>query len=176
MGRQSKPEPNRRKRINLSSPVRFGLWFGIIASVSYGVTTTSVFRNTVYPWLLHQLASYSGTVLRFLGEDIPRVTGAVITSDRISLEISRGCDALEPFILFAAAVVAFPTSLRAKIWGVVGGFIVLHLADLLRILALYYIGIHLPNLFHFAHVDFGQAIFVLFTISLWVAWASRFAK
>ena len=105
-------------------------------------------------WLSGYLAAYAhlaGAVLHWFDATVV-VTGARIDG-RFSLEIARNCDAIEVNILFASAVLAFPTGILRRLVGLIGGLALLVLANVARICVLYFIGVHCPNWFALAHEE-----------------------
>jgi len=116
-------------------------------------------------------ANWTGAILRTLGEEA-HVQGRVVASPRFSLEVSHGCDAVQPTALFVSAMIATPVLLRRKLFGAVVGITILLTLNLLRIVSLYYIGVFIPKHFDFMHVEVWGAVFILLSISLWLVWAS----
>jgi exosortase/archaeosortase family protein len=116
-------------------------------------------------------ASVSGALLNFLGQDVI-VSGRAVSSPQVSLLIERGCDAIHPSALFVSAVVAFPVALRAKLLGAAGGVALLMIANLIRIISLFYIKIHFPRAFDMMHVEVWQALFIFVAVLLWLLWAA----
>jgi exosortase family protein XrtM len=97
----------------------------------------------------------------------------MISSPRGAVEVKRGCDAVEPLVLFCAAVIAFPVSLRRKISGIALGTVVLLVLNLLRIVTLYFVSVHAPRFFELMHVEVWQALFIFLALGLWAIWALR---
>ena len=105
-----------------------------------------------HDWLAGYLAAYAhlaGAVLGLFESGIV-VVGAHIEG-RFPMEIVRNCDAIEVNILFVSAVLAFPAGWRRRLLAVAVGLPVLVLLNVLRICALYAVGVHAPDLFAVAH-------------------------
>jgi exosortase/archaeosortase family protein len=105
-------------------------------------------------WLSPYLAGYARLAGGALGlfERGISVTGTRIDG-RFSLQIVRNCDAIEVNILFACAVLAFPAPLGRRVVALLGGLSWLVLANVLRICALYFLGVHFPTWFRVAHEE-----------------------
>lgn len=116
-------------------------------------------------------AQIGAWVLRVFGEDA-FATGRDINSPRFVLTIAHGCDAVQPTGLFLAAVLATPARLRAKLAGMIVGYVALFAINLVRIVSLYYIGVHWPSWFQVMHVDVWAVAFIMLSVVLWIAWAS----
>jgi exosortase/archaeosortase family protein len=129
-------------------------------------------------WFEHYLswhARAAGAVLAglesvFSSHVTVQVQGAVI-GGRYPLEIVKNCDAIEILILFAAAVLAFPASLRQRAWGLALGLPALVLLNLLRICTLYFIGAHAPERFDTFHVEVWPLCLVAATTLLFLGYA-----
>jgi exosortase/archaeosortase family protein len=94
-----------------------------------------------------------------------------VSSDRFSVDIKRGCDAVQPTVLFISAVLASPVGFLSKLPGLAIGFFFLMAMNLVRVISLFYIGIHLPSWFDMAHHDIWQATFIILSILAWALWA-----
>jgi exosortase/archaeosortase family protein len=100
-----------------------------------------------------------------------RVTDVIITSQKFSMAIHRGCDAVEPTWLLCAAIIAFPGPLLRKLGGMLVGIVVLQALNLVRLFTLYWIGLHWgPALFNSAHVEIWPVIFIIVAIGIFVGW------
>lgn len=150
--------------------VRFVLVLVVLMGAFYAVSATSLFQQRFYPAYMELNAPWSAALLRFCGEQAT-ASGANLSTPRFAVQIRRGCEAIEPSVLFAAAAVAFPASLLARVVGVVGGIVALALVNLLRIVSLYYVGVYWPSAFETAHVDVWQPAFIIIALTLWIAWA-----
>ena len=145
--------------------------FALFMGVFYAVTATTFCEQRLWVPYLDLNAEVSGAVLNFLGQDVI-VSGRAVSSPQASLLIERGCDAIHPSALFLSAVVAFPVALRAKLLGAVVGVVLLAIANLIRIISLYYIKIHFPRAFEIMHVEVWQALFIFLAVLLWLVWAA----
>ncbi len=104
------------------------------------------------------------------------IDGSVITLKGLALDVRFGCNGLEAFLIYSIAVLAFPARWLPKTLGVVIGFIVLQIVNILRIAGLGLTGIYLPKYFEYVHIYVAQGImiavaFVLFLV--WVGYASK---
>ena len=120
-------------------------------------------------------ANLTAMVLTVLGESV-RVDGVSLYSPLLNMRIVSECTAITPTIVFAAAVLAFPSSISIKLKGLLLGIVALYLVNLVRVVSLYYIGIHAPNQMEFAHLVVWQAAIVLIAIGLWSLWAARYSE
>jgi exosortase H (IPTLxxWG-CTERM-specific) len=156
--------------------LRFVAIFGLLMAVFYGVFYTPPDQAPglarVFQWHLSRYADASGAMLNLLGYGVT-VTGTRIHAPRFSVEVVRGCDAMEAMAMFVAAILAFPARPKAKLWGILIGLPCLAALNLVRIVSLYVIGLHFHSIFETAHLGVWQTVFILATIVLWFVWAHR---
>lgn len=115
-------------------------------------------------------ARLCGAVLSGLGE-VVEVDDDKVRTDRFSVTIAKGCDAVEPTGLFIAGVIASPIAWRLKVPGILLGTLLLIVSNVIRIVILFYVGIHYPKAFDMMHRDVSQNGFILLVVLTWVTWA-----
>tara|TARA_Y100000031_G_scaffold150893_1_gene191044 strand:+ start:420 stop:914 length:495 start_codon:yes stop_codon:yes gene_type:complete len=120
-------------------------------------------------------AHLTAMALTVLGEAV-RVDGVSLYSPLLNMRIVSECTAITPTMVFAAAVLAFPSSVSVKLKGLVLGIVALYLINLVRVVSLYYIGTHAPSQMEFAHIVVWQSVMVLMAIGLWSLWAARYSE
>ena len=128
------------------------------------------FFNAGFSEYLRLNADAASSILSLFGEDTSS-SGKFILSSQFSLEIKRGCDAVEPSALFIAAVLAFPATLGRKTTGMLVGTGFLMVVNLVRIVSLFYVGVYFPKAFRAFHLDVWQAVFILLALLVWIVWA-----
>lgn len=99
------------------------------------------------------------------------VSGTVI-GGRFPLRIVLDCAALDAVALFVAAVLAFAAPPAKKAAGLLAGVTAIVAVNLLRMLFLYYAGVHWPAAFDFLHEDLMQLVLVLGAAACFAAFAS----
>jgi|SRR5262245_8884260 len=119
-------------------------------------------------------ARLSGAIIQLFSADVA-VNGSVIQGKHFGVNIYYGCDAEDVIMLFAAAVLAFPCSWRAKLLGLVGGTVLIVLFNLARIVSLFYIGVWVPSAFDTAHFVVWQVTGIVFATVLYALWIERVA-
>jgi len=118
------------------------------------------------------VAKVSGAILNAMSERVT-VNGTEIRTAGFSVDVENGCNGDEKALLFAAAVLAFPASWRARGIGLAAGFLGIQALNLVRVVSLFWIGHHKPALFSTAHTVLWQSVVVLFGVLLFLVWASR---
>ncbi|MCK4343609.1 MAG: archaeosortase/exosortase family protein [Phycisphaerae bacterium] len=149
----------------------FGVLMGLFYAVFYRALTPDSAGAGALTWQLDAYAWAAGAVLELFGEEIT-VTGQVIRSPVFSLRIVRGCDAMEVTALFVCAALALPVPAWRRLAGAAGGILALAIINLVRIVSLYYVGVHCSHdTFDTMHFGVWQALIVVSAILLWVTWA-----
>ena len=147
-----------------------------VAALGVLVVLSEILLNTefvLHRLVRHELEFFATTlagVLRVFGEDAV-ASGQVVDSSRFNVKIIQGCDALRPAVLFASAVLASPVAWWTKVPGILAGTGFLMLMNLVRLVGLFYVGIHYRRVFDFMHQDVSQTGFILLVIFTWVVWA-----
>ena len=155
--------------------VRFCLLFGVILGVFTIFLDTDFLQEHIVTPHLKQVAYLSGTVIRFFGT-ASIISETVITSSRFSVNVVQGCDSIYPTAMLWAAFLAYPSTWKSKLIGIIGGAIVLFIVNIIRIVTMFYIGMYFPSLFDMVHVYAWQALFILLTLAVWLLWAVKISK
>lgn len=157
--------------------LRFVLVFGLLLGGFNAVFYLWLSRGDLFESYLNLNAEASAAVLRLFG-DRATVTGTSILGSRFSLDIKRGCDAIQASAFFVFGVLAspVPVSLLSRVVPLAVGTLLLLLTNLARIVSLYYVGVYYPDAFQVMHVDVWQAVFIFLPLFLWVMWARRASR
>jgi exosortase H (IPTLxxWG-CTERM-specific) len=117
----------------------------------------------------------SAFLLRVVHEPVI-VAGTVIRSSRFALDVQNGCNGVEAMLLLAAAIIAFPATLRSRIAGLLVGCAAIQIVNLVRIGSLVWLGEHHHDLFDFVHVGVWQSVVILASVSMFIFWSFNFAE
>lgn len=157
-----------RRRRSVLFLARF---LGLLVAFALIVSVKPVNDAAVVPFSAG-IARAAGASLNALSERV-RVVGTQIQSPAFSVDVENGCNGIETTLLFAAAVLAFPATWRARAVGLLAGFAAIQALNLVRVVTLFWIGRHRPSLFSTAHTVLWQSAVVLAGVGLFLAWASR---
>jgi exosortase/archaeosortase family protein len=149
--------------------LRFMLVFAALAVVSEFVYYGVALESDLFAAYLALLARISGFLLGFVADDV-MVRGTLISSSLFSVEIARGCDAYRICSLLSAAIIAFPSGLRLKLWGLALGLLWLNLLNFVRILGLFFIGGSFPQHFRASHETYFPIFLICMTMAAWILW------
>ena len=106
-----------------------------------------------------------------LGGAETTASGNLVTGPGIALQVIEECTGAYEMIIFAAAVLAFPTGWRKKGLGMLLGLPLLYAINILRMMLLAWVQAHgSRRLFDFMHVYFWQATLVLMILGVFILW------
>ena len=98
------------------------------------------------------------------------IHGSIITLQGLSLDVRFGCNGLEAFLIYTVAILSFPAGITKKILGIVGGFLVLQVLNVLRIAGLGLSGIYLEQYFYYIHIYVAQGIMIVLALICFLVW------
>ena len=133
-----------------------------------------VVTNFVDPYT-HFVATTSRLCLRLVGVDAGGA-GSLISSPLFSVSIKNVCNGLEVTMIFFATVLGFPASWRSKAMGLLIGYPVIYLINIIRIMVLFILGFRLPQVFEMAHYYYAQAFVIIATVCVWLLWVSLYSE
>jgi exosortase/archaeosortase family protein len=153
--------------------LRFAVVFALVAGAALTLYSFPYAEHGIREdWFTRYLAAYArvaGWVLRLTNANV-QVTGTDVVGN-ISLTVAKNCDAMDVNILFVAAIVAFPVGWRRRAIGIGAGVAVLALANIIRIVSLYYIGVRWPNRFELAHAEVWPFAMVALAVGAFLLWS-----
>lgn len=158
------------KRWTLNSKlIRAIAVFVALMGLFYGFVHTPTNETTAFRPYLALLARMVGGILGLFGYHIS-VAETTVHSSQFAMEIVRGCDAIEPIAIYVAAVLASPVGFWPRLPGILIGTAGLLVINFVRLVSLFYVGIHYPNLFNMMHEQVWQMLFIVLAIALWAVW------
>ncbi len=114
------------------------------------------------------------TLLHWAGMEAIRVTTVISHPDGFAYEIYYRCTGFLPLAFLTASILAYPGTLRHKCVGLAVGLPILIALNLMRLVHLFYIGVHDPALFDLAHAVLWEGLLILAILGLWFAWTRWF--
>lgn len=151
------------------------LGFALRMLVCYGVfhalyfwIPIDVLHDEIYPRLFGQPAVAMIDALQ--PAEAVSAQANRLSSPRAALEIVRGCDGSGVLFLVCAAVLAFPTSWRARLAGVLFGAALVYALNLLRLAGLYFVAAYRPPWFLPLHTYFVPMLLIVAMALFYLAW------
>ena len=100
------------------------------------------------------------------------VFGTVIMGDEgFAVDILNGCNGIYVVGIVVSAVLAFPSTKKEKLVGLLLGVTGVQVVNLIRIVSLYYIGLTNPALFDRFHHYVWQTGVIVLSMAIWIFWA-----
>lgn len=102
-------------------------------------------------------------------------TVQIFEGPRRVLNVFEGCNGINVMIVFLAFVLAFGGQ-RARIaWFIPLGFLVIHVANLMRILWLFWLSSIDARLFYYFHKYFFTGVIYVIVFGLWWGWVTKWS-
>lgn len=163
--------PTRGFWVDNRASVRFvGLFLGLLVAFQIAYYEIIV-PSAAFASYLGACARIAAAVLHLLGEEVTATGDAM--SAGFTMSIKTGCDGLQAMAILAIAVVAFPGSGRHKLLAVAGGVVLVLLLNVLRLVTLFWAGVHAPGWFQTLHVHVWPAFLILVALGYAIGWAAR---
>jgi len=146
--------------------------FSFLLFLYYSVSLMPFFAPAIGGYLTAN-ARVSHVLLNFFGEPC-RITETTIWSATHAVTVLPTCSALELAWFFCAMVLSFPAPLGRRVWGILAGVPLLLGLNLVRIMSLYYVGVHFRGAFDTIHEEAWPVVLILLTIAIcsgWIQWA-----
>ncbi len=152
---------------------------GLIVAFFGTLTYTPIVERVDVAWVLAKsAASVSWVMLEGvgrLGGFSVNLDGTNLSSGTFIVDVSPACSGAVPSMIYLAAVCAYPASWRAKLLGAFLGLAIIYGVNLIRVVALFLIGLFATQFFHETHVYIAQALVVAIAVATWLYWAGRYA-
>lgn len=148
---------------------RFLILYPLCVLALAGVMTTQFVKNRIDAPLNTLTAHGGARVLGMLGY-VSSANGADLTYDNRMVSVKTGCSGLELLAILVPAILVFPSSLRAKLVGVLAAVAFVVPLNTIRVASLCILLARSQESFNMAHVYFWQAGLVGCLFGFFVAW------
>ncbi len=151
--------------------LRFGLLFAAAAIGLFGLYQVTEITHTFHA--VNELnATLCVQLLRFGGIPVER-SGTTLLLPTGGMDVVSECSAIYVLILFSAAVLAFPTTWKARGRGLLMGLPILFAVNLLRLVSLGVVIRFRAALLPLFHEYLWQVLFILVVAALYLFWIER---
>ena len=134
---------------------------------------TPPFETLVLAPLRELNADLTEGTLRALGIATDRRGLFIYGPTGFGIEVIDECTGATLALILIALTLAFPASWKARLACLGLGSALIFVMNFLRLVSLFLIGIHWPELFHGLHVFVWQGTFIILVFVYWYVWASR---
>ena len=146
----------------------------------------------LYYFLIHPYTTWDFHLnynIAWLGEKCFALFGMesdiVIESDHVVLYLNSGnlrgiwvgdeCNGFKLFSIFSIFIIAFPGNRKSKFWFIPLGLVIIHLANVIRVVSLVLINNHYPRYLDFNHLYTFTVFVYAIIFLLWYIWAKKYA-
>ena len=145
------------------------------AVAGFAIEVTPYIDRTFVAPFIHAITAASGGLIHWFG-GAATVTADILQSpiNGFAVKVDNGCSGLEAVILICAAVLAFPTTWKLRVIGVLGCSFAILGMNIIRIISLFYIGQYSMQWFEWAHLYAWDVLIMadgLIAILLWMRFA-----
>ncbi|MBV6340460.1 archaeosortase/exosortase family protein [Candidatus Magnetobacterium casense] len=102
--------------------------------------------------------------------------GSILRLSTFAMEVKFGCSGLESVMIYSIAIVAYPATWMQRLVGIVTGFFIIQLLNIIRIVALGLTGIYFKEIFDVVHFYVAQGIMIAISLALFFMFSSYVAK
>jgi len=162
--------------LSLKHPItRFCVLFLILILVFSFFLSLEPIKQYFYDPFTSLIASQAAWILKALRLNV-YASDIIISGEGFSVKILANCNAIFEIMLFLSAVIAFPALLKEKLIGGIVGTIFIYALNLLRVVALFLIGVYSPQFFEETHIYVSQSIFIVMVAMFWLFWVGKWVR
>lgn len=151
------------------------LFLVFLAALAFFYPKVSLRYSDAVDWMTRTTATLSAAVFEPFSDKVQQ-KGKMVIFGGFAVEIIEECTGLYEMLIYAAAVLAFPTSLVKKAIGIGMGAPLLYATNVARIAFLLWVGRFHPAIFDFMHLYFWQATLILMITSVWLLWIFKVVR
>jgi exosortase H (IPTLxxWG-CTERM-specific) len=151
--------------------------FVLVLSVLFGLEML----EPVHTRIVEPFTSFIATVSAWLiipFDDSVIAYGRVLrdSSTGFAVSIEAGCNGVEATIVLIAAVLAFPATWIQRVQAITLGFFAIQIANLLRIISLFYIGQWDIDIFNWVHLYLWPVLIMLDVLVVFILYLRYISK
>ena len=116
------------------------------------------------------VASQVKLILAWIGMPVSQYAASLYIPGGFGYVVVLGCTGVVPAAVLAIAILASPAPAAARALGLVVAVPLVLLLNFLRLVHLFYLGVHDPQTFGLAHEVLWECALVLTTVGMWLGW------
>ena len=159
----------------MSQSTRFLLLFTAYGLIGFFIYLLPIVDEKVVLPFIRLIATASGMLIDGFGGTVEVIRDSLRSPiNGFAVKVDNGCSGLEAVILICAAVLAFPTTWKMRLIGVLGCSAAIISVNLVRIISLFYIGQYSMEWFEWAHLYAWDIVIMVdgvIAILLWIRYA-----
>ncbi len=155
--------------------VFLGLYLGL--NLTYGVWISSYHGSA--DWATKSVTEQTSWIVNLFGEHTatqPKIaspTISIIKESKSVVSVFEGCNGINVMIVFVSFLFAFRGSGRQLAWFFPVGIVIIYLANLARLAALYFVAAYWQHYFYYVHKYLFTAAIYLIVFALWWWWMEK---
>ena len=153
-------------------PLRFVLIFVCCLLLGFGLLLTPPVQK-VDGQFSQTLVKVSHRLILLCGGHAVREAAILRAPGGFAVEMRDGCNAINVTILLWSAILAFPSTWKMKVLGLLAGTAIIQAINILRFITLFYLGQYSLTLFDFAHSYLWESLIMLDTMVVFWYWVNR---
>jgi exosortase H (IPTLxxWG-CTERM-specific) len=168
----------RLKKPVLKAMVRLYLVFGVVLAlfiIAYNIKFVRVHILSPFTAVVTYCASLVMNLFG-AGSSVGGSASHTLSTAEYSLNIVDGCNGIDATAILVSGVIAYPSRLKDKMWGVLFGFAAIFVFNLGRVISLFYLGQYYPDVFEGFHVYVWQVLIIVWAIFVWDFWSRKIQK
>jgi exosortase family protein XrtM len=129
-------------------------------------------KTALQTWIISNLTVKPGVALLNLlnSQEHAIANGTYILSKSVSLSILAGCDGSEGIFILISAILAYSTSIKTKLKGLLCGMLYIYTLNLIRIISLFYTAKYYNKYFNIVHGYIGQTFIIVMGCMFFIVW------
>lgn len=151
--------------------LKYSSYFFFILVVLFGIEMLNPVQQHVILPFTSFIAEVCASILIPFDSNViayGKILQSSVTGFAVSIE--PGCNGIEAAIMLIAAVVAFPATIRQKISAITIGFFAIQVANILRIISLFYLGQWNMDVFQWAHLYLWPVLIMVDVLAVFLIW------
>ncbi len=149
--------------------IRWVISFMVLMAVFYWIDQSSWFQELALDKLALFTANVTAWVLSFVGLHLQQ-TGVTLITPAGPVIISESCTGSFVFLIFAAAILPFPTSRKSRLKGLGLGLLTLLFINLFRTTLIVLVVSRFPGSLWSLHIVIGQIIVIAGMVGVFLWW------
>jgi exosortase/archaeosortase family protein len=154
--------------------VRFCGVFLLLIALYAAVFSTPFVERRIHAPVSRVVALSCLPVLATLGN--VSLVDTYLEFDGFRAVVVEACNGVLPTYIFLAAVIAFPSRWRDKLWGALIGIPLIFSINVVRVVSLMILGAKKPSIVERIHIDVWQTAVVVLAMGIWIFWVERFVR
>jgi len=143
----------------------YGLW---ISSYSNKADQATIIVTNQTSWLLNRMGEATQTQINGAAPTV-----SIMKDSRVALSVFEGCNSINVMIVFVAFLVAYKGSWKNLAWFLPLGLVLIYLANLARVVLLYFVAEYWRQYFYYIHKYLFTAAIYLIVFILWWWWIEK---